>query len=288
MSATPAHADGHGNPHVAHHFDNMKQQFDSAKLGMWLFLATEVLLFSGLFCAYAVFRKNNPEIFYYAHQFLDWRLGAINTIVLLVSSFTAAWAVRNAMLGQRRLLVMNIVLTLFCAMGFMGIKYVEYSHKIHDGLLFGKHFNPSGHAAAMMHGHGADGSSAAVQAAMNANAAMVLGNPLVLPAPTLQTDLAKPGQAPIATAPKTTSSGDGHGGEVPRNLHHFFSIYFLMTGLHGLHVVAGMAAFIWVLFRVFKNQIGPDNFTAVDLAALYWHVVDLVWIFLFPLLYLIH
>ena len=89
--------------HLAHHFDTPAQQFSSAKLGMWLFLATEILLFGGLFCAYAVYRSNHPEIFIYAHRYLDRNLGAVNTAILLASSFTMAWAVRAAQLGRAAL-----------------------------------------------------------------------------------------------------------------------------------------------------------------------------------------
>ena len=93
------------DPHLAHHFDTPRQQYESSKTGMWLFLSTEILLFSGLFCAYAVYRANHPDVFIYAHQFLDKRLGGLNTLVLIFSSLTAAWAVRAAQLNQRRLLI---------------------------------------------------------------------------------------------------------------------------------------------------------------------------------------
>ena len=127
---------GHDHPeHLAHHFDTLEQQFDSCKLGMWAFLLTEVLFFSGLFVAYATLRANNPEIFSLAASFLDTKWGAINTVVLLISSFTAAMSVRNAQLGETSKLKANLIITLLCAGAFMGIKYVEYSHKWHAGLL---------------------------------------------------------------------------------------------------------------------------------------------------------
>src|SRR6188472_2728327 len=136
----PIHA---ANPHLAHHFDTPQQQFDAGKLGIWLFLLTEVLFFAGLFCAYTVYRAMRPEVFVYAHYFLDTRLGAVNTCVLLLSSLTAAWAVRNAQLRQHALLKLNIVITILCACTFMVVKYFEYSHKFHDGLLPGPHFAPT-------------------------------------------------------------------------------------------------------------------------------------------------
>src|SRR5690606_34103579 len=110
---------GHHNPYLAHHFDTPAQQFESGKLGMWLFLIQEILFFSGLFCAYAVYRANRPEIFVYAHQFLDVNMGAIDTGVLILSSLTAAWAVRCAQLNQKRGLILNLVITLVCAFTFM-------------------------------------------------------------------------------------------------------------------------------------------------------------------------
>src|SRR4029079_17403216 len=125
-----AHAHGDG-PHLAHHFDSYQQQFDAGKLGIWLFLLTEVLFFSGLFCAYTVYRGMHPEVFVYAHYFLDTKLGALSTCVLLISSLTAAWAVRNAQLAEKKMLMLNIVITIACACTFMCVKYVEYAHKYH-------------------------------------------------------------------------------------------------------------------------------------------------------------
>src|SRR5436190_7168886 len=113
---------GHGhdaahahNPFLAHHFDTPLQQFEAGKFGIWLFLVTEILFFAGLFCAYTIYRGQNPEVFYWAHFYLDTKMGAINTIVLIFSSFTAAWAVRNAQLGELKLLRINIVITILCA-----------------------------------------------------------------------------------------------------------------------------------------------------------------------------
>src|SRR5262249_26018618 len=126
-----------------HHFDTMKQQFDAGKLGIWLFLVTEVLFFGGLFCAYIVFRIHHPEIFRYAHHFLDPKWGAINTVVLIASSVTIAWSVRAVQLNQRKLAAGLLFFTFLCGATFMCIKYIEYSHKIHEGLVWGKWFNPS-------------------------------------------------------------------------------------------------------------------------------------------------
>ena len=116
-----SHAETHHDPHLAHHFENPGQQYQSARLGMWVFLVTEILFFGGLFCAYAVYRANHPEIFIFGHHFLDKNLGALNTVVLICSSLTIAWAVRAAQLKQIRILQLMLVLTLLCAVTFLGV-----------------------------------------------------------------------------------------------------------------------------------------------------------------------
>src|SRR5687767_11254763 len=138
-----AHAhDGGGahhahDPHLAHHFDTPEQQFASNKLGMWVFLATELLMFGGLFCAYAVYRHNHPEVFAFAHHALDKMLGAVNTVFLITSSLTMAWGVRAAQLGARKTLVACLVMTLIGGAAFMVIKTIEYRTKYEHGLWFG-------------------------------------------------------------------------------------------------------------------------------------------------------
>ena len=134
--------DAHHDPDLAHHFESADQQFQSAKLGMWIFLATEILFFGGLFVAYSVYRSNHPEIFIYGHHFLDKGLGALNTVVLIFSSFTIAWAVRAAQLRQIKLLKLLLVATIACAFVFLGVKYVEYSTKWKHGLLWASKYDP--------------------------------------------------------------------------------------------------------------------------------------------------
>jgi caa(3)-type oxidase subunit IV len=141
-SSHSEHGHDHGSPFIQHHFDGPKHQFDSGKLGIWLFLVTEVLFFSGLFVAYIIYRAHHPEIFDYANHYLDTKMGAINTAVLLFSSLTAAWAVRCAQLNQQRGLILCLSLTLLCAFGFLGIKTVEYKGKYDYGTLWGAKFDP--------------------------------------------------------------------------------------------------------------------------------------------------
>jgi cytochrome c oxidase subunit 3 len=219
------------SPFLQVHFRSMGEQLDTAKLGLWLFLASEVLFFGGLFVAYAVFRANHPDAFYYAHFFLDWRMGALNTTVLIGSSLTAAWAVRSAQLGRQRELRLLLLGTLLLASVFLVVKYFEYSHKLHNGVFLGAAYHPS------------EEMLAALPAALRA--------------------------APV-----------------PSNLGSFFSVYFLMTGLHGIHVLIGMGLYTWLLRRAGRGDFGPGYYVPVDAVALYWHLVDLIWIFLFPLFYL--
>jgi cytochrome c oxidase subunit III len=283
-----AHGAGHGeHPFLAHHFDTPKHQFESGKLGIWLFLVTEVLFFGGLFCAYAVYRSLHPEIFVYAHYYLDTFWGALNTGVLIVSSLTAAWAVRNAQLGQQKMLIANIIITIALACVFLCVKYVEYSHKFHDNVLPGRHFNPTHEVWELESYKKAHGEHAG--AAHEEHAAPVTAAPIA-PAPTDTTGNVQP-------APPAAGEGAGTApGKVappgamkrPRHASVFFSIYFFMTGLHGVHVVAGIITWLWLLRRAIRGEFGPQYFGAIDYAALYWHLVDLIWIYLFPLLYLIH
>ncbi len=136
MSSFTEHAEH--TSHVAHHFVDAEQQKDSAKLGTWLFLLTEVLLFGGLFCFYSIYRSWNPEIFHNAHQFLDVKLGATNTVVLIVSSLTMALAIRSMQLNMKKQTILFLIATFLLASTFMVIKYFEYTHKIHLGQLPGK------------------------------------------------------------------------------------------------------------------------------------------------------
>lgn len=401
------HGESHEYPYVAHHFGSAEQQFDSGKLGVWLFLVTEILFFAGLFCAYTIYRGQNPEVFYWAHFYLDTKMGALNTIVLILSSFTAAWAVRNAQLGELKLLRINIVVTILCACTFMCVKYVEYSHKIHDGLLPGRHFAPTEelwHNPHFKEKHPASAAAmdrieeamaerkkeAALRIDRGESRAPLALVPVVNQAPAADAPKAEApkaeapkAEAPKADAPKPAETAaaapapagsaapgasvqpvtppavpppaegaaakapEGPHGGAPqthektlapsakpaaeplpddvflaneiRKLTHdeadplikagiikstaggmpirlarpehasvFFSIYFFMTGLHGVHVLIGIGIWIWMLVRSTRRRFGPRYFGPIDFSALYWHLVDLIWIYLFPMLYLIH
>ena len=236
---------------LAHHFDTLQQQFESCKLGMWLFLVTEILFFGGLFCAYAVYRANHPDIFADGHHFLNTTLGAVNTAVLIFSSLTMAWAVRCAQKGQTRGLIACLVITLGCAFTFLGIKGVEYSGKMQHGLIPNKLYFERGEPRLAFH----------------------------------------PDEHYLREKLSHIKSPAGVTEDLDlrvKKVRTFFSIYFSMTGLHALHVIAGIVVIFWILVRSAKGHFSSAYFGPVDFVGLYWHVVDMIWIYLFPLLYLIH
>lgn len=291
-------------PEHQHHFETPVQQFESGKLGMWVFLATEILLFGGLFCAYAVYRALHPDVFVYASLFLDRNLGGINTVVLICSSLTMAWGVRAAQLGQRKLLLWLLALTIAGGFGFMGIKYVEYKHKWHEGLLWGTNYVSQADGHSLAHGgeHGESHESAPVAPPVPAPAAPAAPAAPTATAPGAPSRALAPGEdlpliAPAATGPTGLAAPAAERSEVdvklaalraePENVHLFFGIYFAMTGLHAIHVMIGMILIAYVFVRARRGDFSPRYFTPVDIVGLYWHLVDLIWIFLFPLLYLI-
>jgi cytochrome c oxidase subunit III len=289
-----AHGHGHGDPNLAHHFDTMDQQIESGKMGMWLFLATEVLLFAGLFCFYAVYRANHPEIFKYASQYLNMWMGGLNTLILLASSFTAAAAVTYAQRRDRQKLVICLVLTLVGALGFLVVKYFEYSHKFHAQILWGPRYAPTEPPSHAHHAEKHDAARPALvlnptidwtpAAAPGDEAVQAAGVSVVKVAPNqVQLDKVVDGRLEAAAPPPKVA---GQEAEL-RNVHIFFGVYFIMTGLHGLHVLFGMGAISWVLLRAMRGDFDGGYYLPVDLVALYWHLVDLIWIYLFPLLYLI-
>ena len=270
----------------------MTQQFDAGKLGIWLFLVTEVLFFSGLFTAYVVYRSNHPEIFKYAHEFLDKKLGALNTAVLLFSSLTMAWAVRAAQLSQKKLLVTMLSLTLACAGMFLVVKYFEYTHKFHMGLYWAGSFKPdfsheieAGHAGS--HDTPVHGTVPLHQGAAHT------ADPHAAEAPQGAAPATTTPGVPVTTTvdqtiqPLVKAHPSVYTQIPPRDAGLFFSIYYAMTGLHAIHILAGMGLITWLIIRASKGHFSSEYFGPVDYVGLYWHLVDLIWIYLFPLLYLI-
>lgn len=206
-------------PYLQHHFSDLDQQHESAKLGMWIFLLTEILFFGGLFCFYSIYRAWHPDLFHNAHKALDVELGALNTIVLIISSVTMALAIRSIQLDRKKATARFLIATLILAGVFLVVKYFEYTHKIHLGQLPGKFYTYIG----------IEGS----------------------------------------------------------NPHLFFSVYFALTGLHGIHVIVGMGMIAWLVHKTYCGAFSASYYNYIENTGLYWHLVDMIWIFLFPLLYLI-
>lgn len=206
--AVQAHPQGH---HV--HRDD-----EASKMGMWLFLFTELLLFGGMFLLYASYRYEFSDGFKAAAMHMNTFLGSINTLVLLTSSLTVALSITALQKKQKKLCLGLLYFTLFCGLIFLVNKYFEWSHEIHNGIY-----------------------------------------------------------------PRGPALDNFSEGEII-----YFGLYYVMTGLHGLHVIIGMAFIAWIAVFIQKDIVTFDNFAKLENAGLYWHLVDIIWIFLFPLFYLIH
>ena len=207
-------------PGLKHHFDDSAQQFQSSTLGMWVFLVTEVMFFGGMFGGYTVYRNMYPDAFASTSRFMNVTIGAINTGVLIFSSFTMVLAVRAAQLGQKKVLIAFLILTLLLGCLFLSLKYVEYHEKWVDHHIPGPGFQ--------------------YEDARYFHQAQIL-----------------------------------------------FFLYFAMTGMHAIHMIVGAGLLIVLIAMAARNRFTQAWFTPVEMIGLYWHFVDIVWIFLFPLLYLI-
>jgi cytochrome c oxidase subunit 3 len=203
----------------AHQFDDAEQQHEASWLGMWVFLATEIMFFGGMFLGYTVYRSAYPQAFAAASNHLDVLLGSVNTAVLICSSLTMALAVHSTQVNRRKALICFLLFTMALGSVFLGIKFAEYYHKFEEHLVPGASFVFAGNF---------------------------------------------PGQAEI-----------------------FFSFYFAMTGMHALHMVIGLGLLAFLVSGAVRGRFSSAYNTPVELVGLYWHFVDIVWIFLFPLLYLV-
>jgi cytochrome c oxidase subunit 3 len=222
-------AAAHAGP-LHEQFDDLEQQHEASSLGMWVFLATEVMFFGGLFAAYTVFRNLYYGGFVAGSHLLEVQFGATNTAVLICSSLTMAMAVRSAQTGKRRALIVYLLCTMALGLAFLGIKfYFEWYHDYLDAIVPGVHFAPSAEL------------------------------------------LAHWAQLHVS----------------PRHVEMFMYCYFVMTGVHALHMVVGVGILTVLVIMAWQGKFGPDRFNAVEMSGLYWHFVDIIWIFLFPLLYLL-
>lgn len=237
--ATTEHQASH--PALQHHFENMEQQREAGTLGMWVFLVTEIMFFGGMFFAYTLYRTKYPAAFASASNHLDLALGAVNTVVLILSSLTMALAVYSAQVGKRTNQVICLVFTIVLGLTFLGIKSVEYHDKYVDHLIPGK---------------------------------LIPGRPFnpEVQEPGVPDDKHKLHLLPGATV---------------KNVEMFYWIYFAMTGMHAVHMIIGVGVLSVILFFAWRGRYGPEYHNPVEISGLYWHFVDIIWIFLFPLLYLL-
>lgn len=216
-------SDAAHSPHLAHHFESMQQQKSAATLGMWVFIAQEIMFFGGLFLTYTVYRNLYPAAFVEGSHHLDLALGGFNTVVLILSSLTMALAVHAAQQSRTKQIVQFLSATLLLGLVFVVVKYFEYGAKFEHGLVPGAHFNAHGDIPA----------------------------------------------------------------DIANQVEIFFGIYFAMTGMHALHMVIGFGLLVWLIISSVRGRFSSAYYTPVEMVGLYWHFVDIIWIFLFPLLYLI-
>jgi cytochrome c oxidase subunit 3 len=233
--------EAHGHPALQHHFENMEQQREAGTIGMWVFLVTEIMFFGGMFLAYTLYRSYYPAAFASASNHLDITLGAVNTGVLILSSFTMAMSVYFTQVGKQRPQILCLVLTLVLGLTFLGIKAVEYHDKYTDHLI-------PGHLIA---------SSPFGPAVQEHDQPMDPHKLHLLPGATL------------------------------KQVELFYWIYFAMTGMHALHMIIGAGLLIFLIIFSLRGRYDPEYHGPVEVIGLYWHFVDIVWIFLFPLLYLL-
>ena len=224
-ASSPLAASAHrANPALHHQFEEIEQQYDASSFGMWVFLATEMLFFGGLFTAYIVYRRLYYSGFAAGSHGLEGDFGAAMTFLLLASSFTMALSVHAAQRGKRTMLIVLLLLTMVLGLAFLGIKFTEYDHKWHEHMVPGFNFHPS-----MEELRGAPANSVEL----------------------------------------------------------FMCFYFFMTGLHALHMIIGIGLLAVMTILAARGKITRDNYDKVEASGLYWHFVDIIWIYLFPLLYLI-
>ena len=229
---TPA-AEVH-HPRLQHHFDTLGQQKSAASLGMWVFIAQEVMFFGGMFTAYLVYRLWYYAGYTAASRELDLLLGGINTVVLIASSLTVALAVHAAQEGKQKQIVRYLVATLVLGVAFLVIKYFEYESKLH--------IHPAHHAAA------------------NVRLFPMAGWFYM----------------------------DGELAPIANQMRMFMVLYFALTGMHALHMIIGIGLLLVIIWMARRGAFTPRWYTPVEIFGLYWHFVDIIWIFLFPLLYLVN
>ena len=249
--ASPLHGHAHGHAHhpaLQHHFDTLAQQKEAAVIGMWLFLLTEILFFGGLFVAYMIYRIWYFEAFAEASRRLSLFWGGLNTAVLIGSSLTMALAVRAAQTNNRQWTVNWLILTTILGCVFLGVKVIEYQDKFANYEVPGEHYNWRYHEQHAAAEHAEGAAPAAAE-----------------------------GHRQLRMTPE----------QLQNTTQIYFSLYFTMTGLHALHMIIGVGLMLVITWMAWKGKFDAEWYTPVEMSGLYWHFVDIVWIFLFPLLYLV-
>lgn len=249
MNDSPLAVEHVARPELRHHFVDEEQQRNAAALGMWWFLGTEIMFFGGMFCAYLIYRRWYFPEFAVASKSLNLGVGTFNTVVLICSSLTVAMAVRSAQLGNRKLQVRMLLLTLLFGLSFLGIKAYEWGEKYKEHHIPTFDYNVIGGEGDLIKGH-----------------EQLLG------LDKLQND-------PVKLRAREA--------EIQRHTQIFYSLYFALTGMHAIHMIIGVGIFVVITWMAHKGRFTPEYHTPLEIAGLYWHFVDIVWIYLFPLLYLI-
>jgi len=285
-------------PGLQHQFEDMKQQEESVSIGMWMFLVQEIMFFGGLFTAYLVYRSRFPMAFAAGSNHLDAFWGGLNTLVLIVSSLTMALTVYYAQKGNRNMQVVLIVLTMLFGATFLGVKVIEYRDKYEHGLVpvtgWNKRTKGGEHAASEKivlpfetkaeASETSAGSPEAAHANPNGEFQIDVEKDMKLP------KMAEEGNyltAAERTGYYNPSTRQLDPDKFRDKVRIFFFIYFVMTGLHALHMIIGLGIMAWLLWMAFRNTFSAEYYAPVEMSGLYWHFVDIVWIFLFPLLYLL-
>jgi cytochrome c oxidase subunit 3 len=295
VGAHDEHAEHH--PRHLHHFDTMDQQKDASGLGMWVFLIQEIMFFGGLFCAYLVYRNRFFPAFGSASATLSIELGTFNTVVLIGSSLTMALAVNAAQRGLRKRLMGFIVATMVLGTLFLGVKVVEYSQKFEKREIPGQNFCFEPQGGARCAGVSEAQEKESIPDLLKRYLTGGIGHPPGegSEAASVQQGTATfPGES--ASTPEEHATGEEStplpgGSERQRSFpgaEIYFSLYFAMTGMHALHMIIGMGLMIWLLYNAHKGMYSAAYYTPIENFGLYWHFVDIVWIYLFPLLYLIN
>jgi len=273
------HAEHH--PHLAHHFESMEQQREAGTLGMWWFLLTEIMFFGGMFLAYTVYRHIYFDAFAAGSNVLSIWWGTFNTAVLIASSLTMALAVFHAQMGNSRKVVRFLLFTIILGTIFLRVKYIEYSDKFEEHVFPAGDFRwPIEHEANRPNNVGD----------------MLL---MLIGAEPLNSSPQGPEHAfSVKVTTKYAEKGPyyGVGGQVPEEVQDpgfgghvrmYFWLYFAMTGFHALHMIIGIGLLLMLAWQARKGKFSREYHSYIELTGLYWHFVDIVWIFLFPLLYLV-